>query len=59
MLFGMMLGLVLGAAAVLLIEQWLRSELVEWPGAPRRLSGGSHLGSRGRAARSLRRQWWS
>ena len=55
----MMLGLVLGAAAVLLIEQWLRSELVEWPGAPRRLSGGSHLGGRGRAARWLHRQWWS
>ena len=53
----MMLGLVLGAAAVLLIEQWLRAELVDWPGAPRRLSGGSHLGGRGRAVGSLRRRW--
>ena len=55
MLFGMMLGLVLGAAAVLLIEQWLRGELAGWPGAPRRLSGGSRLGVRGPAARSLHR----
>ncbi|MYD65047.1 MAG: hypothetical protein F4X26_03490 [Chloroflexi bacterium] len=59
MLFGIMLGLVLGAAAVLLIEQWLRGELVDWPGAPRRLGGGSHLGSRGRAAGSSLRDWWS
>ena len=59
MLFGIMLGLVLGAAAVLLIEQWLRGELVDWPGAPRRLGGGSHLGGRGRDLRSLPRRWWS
>ncbi len=59
MLFGIMLGLFLGAAAVLLIEQWLRAELVEWPGVPRRLGGGSHLGGRGRVAGSLHRQWWS
>ena len=57
MLFGIMLGLVLGAAAVLLIEQWLRGELVDWPGAPRRLGGGSHLGGRGRAAGSLYGRW--
>ena len=48
MLFGIMLGLVLGAAAVLLIEQWLRGELAGWPGAPTRLGGGSRLGVRGR-----------
>ena len=59
MLFGIMLGLVLGAAAVLLIGQWLRGELVDWPGAPRRLGGGSHLGGRGRAAGSSLRDWWS
>ena len=59
MLFGIVLGLVLGAAAVLLIEQWLRGELVDWPGAPRRLGGGSHLGGRGRAAGSPFRDWWS
>lgn len=59
MLFGIMLGLFLGAAAVLLIEQWLRGELVDWPGAPRRLGGGSHLGGRGRAAGSSLRDWWS
>ena len=57
MLFGIMLGLVLGAAAVLLIEQWLRGELVDWPGVPRRPGGGSHLGGRGRVAGSLHRQW--
>ena len=59
MLFGIMLGLVLGGAAVLLIEQWLSGELVDWPGAPRRLGGGSHLGGRGRAAGSAFRDWWS
>ena len=59
MLFGIMLGLVLGAAAVLLIEQWLRAELVDWPGASRRLGGGGHLGGRGRVAGSLHRRWWT
>ena len=58
MLFGMMLGLVLGGAAVLLIEQWLRGELVEWPGGPRRLGGGISLGGRSRITSSLARRVW-
>jgi hypothetical protein len=52
MLFAMMLGLVLGAAAVLLIEQWLRGELRAFRdpsnSPPRRLRGGGRLGSRSR-----------
>lgn len=58
MLFGIMLGLVIGAAAALLIEQWLRGELAEWPGAPRRPGGGGRLGGHGRVARSLHRRDW-
>ncbi|MDA1062448.1 MAG: hypothetical protein O2895_06040 [Chloroflexi bacterium] len=37
MVFAMMLGLVLGGAVVLLIEQWLRAELRTLPQPSRRL----------------------
>ena len=49
MLFVMLLGLVLGAAVVLLIEQWLRAELRTLPRPSRQLASGRQLGQPPRA----------
>ena len=49
MIFAMMLGLVLGAAVVLLIEQWLRAELRALPRPASGLASGRRVAQPPRA----------
>ena len=54
MLFALMLGLVLGGAGVLLLEQWLRGELRTLTGPAGRSPARARLGIAAAPRRSIR-----